>query len=543
MVYLIEALHAAARRSGSLIVRQGQQEETATWAEVYSNATGLAGMLQASGVRAGMAVGVLGATSRTLVTTVQAAWRAGASVTIVAPPIHRADVVSLAAAVDETAKGARLDIILICPPFTDSLPVVNGCRTIIIRDAASFDSSAHEYVEPRLGDGDSAILQFTSGSTSAPKAVRITHGNLAANLAGLRTRTTHDDVHNTMLSWLPLYHDMGLIGFLALPMTCGGCRLVLSPPEEFLTRPWSWLENISTYRATATAAPNFAYSLAAKFAKETDLDLSSLQFALSGGEPIDPAIMDAFVASTAQFGLNPGVVVCAYGMAETTVAISMPQPGGGMRVDVVDAATMQECGRADPASAGSRILRLPLLGLPLPGLDIRVVNPSTGEILADREVGEMQIRGSSVTPGYVNEGHNGPLFDGEWLRSGDLGYRTAAGIVVCGRSKEVIFVAGRNVLPYDVEKAACQVDGVRPGRVAAFRGADGQATDSLVVAVEVTSSITSDLRRAIAEEVTARVGVRPREVIALPDGVLPKTSSGKMRRIEARRRFLAGGLT
>ncbi len=544
--FLLDAFERAAGRGGSLTLTRAGGDETISWAQVHAEAIGLAGFLQTAGIGRGTAVGLLGTTSRTLVTAIRAVWLAGASVTVVTPPTS-GDPTLVADACHSAVRSADLDVLLLCPPFDTfatgltASPAVRGCRVVAVDDRMRQAAAGTPYTRPELTDGDTALRQFTSGSTGEPKAVRITHGNLAANLTGIMDVTRHEEVPDCLVSWLPLFHDMGLIGFLALPMSCGACRLVLSTPEEFLARPTSWLANISRYRGTATGAPTFAYGLAARLLQPgADLDLSHVRFALCGAEPIDPDVIGSFTARAAQHGFNPAAIVCAFGMAEATLAVSLVPPGRGMHIDEVDTAILQTEKRAVPASPGAATTRHPRLGQPLPGIDVRVVDPGTGVVRGDRDIGEIQLRGTSVSPGYVHTtGPDGLLSDG-WLSTGDLGYLTDGEIIVCGRRKEILIVGGRNITPHDVERAASQAEGVRAGRVAAFRGPDRPGADTLVVAVEARTPDTDALRDAVITAVVTQVGLRPHAVIILEPGALPKTTSGKIRRTELQQRYLAG---
>ena len=337
-----------------------------------------------------------------------------------------------------------------------------------------------------------------------------------------------------MVSWLPLFHDMGMVGFLTVPMTVG-IELVSVTPTDFLGRPLLWAELISRHGGTVTAAPNFAYAvLARQLARADDgsLDLSTLRFALNGAEPIDPAAVTAFTTAGARFGLRPEAVVCAYGMAETALGVSFAPIDTGLQVDEIDAVELEEHRRAVPAGDGPA-RRFPLLGPPLPGIEVRVVGDG-GAVLGEREVGVLQLRGESVTPGYLTVA--GPVAtqdaDG-WLDTGDEGYLADGAVVVCGRRKDVIIMGGRNIYPTDIERAASGADGVRAGNAVAVRlEADGaRHRESFLVAVESRRATEPEAAQGIAKDVTSRVvsavGVRPAEVVVLRPGSLPKTPVGE----------------
>jgi fatty-acyl-CoA synthase len=407
------------------------------------------------------------------------------------------------------------------------------------RDGLADDEGAIEPDVAVAGEDDTALLQLTSGSTAEPKAVRITHRNLHANITGMVAASALDVERDVMVSWLPLFHDMGMVGFMTVPMTTG-LELVSVTPVDFLTRPLLWAELISKYGGTVTAAPNFAYAVLGRQlarAEEGSLDLSSLRIALNGAEPIDPDAVEMFTSTGARFGLHRESVLAAYGMAETALGVSFAPIDTGLEVDHIDAEQLESHRRAVPAGDGpSR--RFPLLGPPLPGIEARVVGDD-GSVLGEREVGVLQLRGDSVTPGYLTV--DGPVatqdVDG-WLDTGDEGYLADGAVVVCGRRKDVIIMGGRNIYPTDIERAAAGADDVRAGNAVAVRvpagGEGGRHRESFTVAVESRKAGDPEAEQLIRKDVTGRVvsavGVRPAEVVVLGPGALPKTPSGKLRR-------------
>jgi fatty-acyl-CoA synthase len=343
-----------------------------------------------------------------------------------------------------------------------------------------------------------------------------------------------------MVSWLPLFHDMGMVGFLTLPM-CRGIELVTVTPADFLAKPLLWAELISKYSGTVTAAPNFAYALAARvLGRATDLDLSSLRFALNGAEPIDAHTAEAFLRAGAPFGLPATAVVCAYGMAEATLGVSMHAWGTPLEVDTIAAEALENDRRAEPVAPGSDTASaarsFPVLGPPLPGIECVAVGED-GRHLGNREVGVLHIRGTSVTALYLTVDGPRPTrgVDG-WLDTGDLGYLVDGRVVVCGRVKDVIIMGGRNIYPTDIERVAEQVPGVRAGNAVAVRWLEGPR-ESFAVAVEsreaADAQAVTRISSAVRSAVTAAMGVRPAVVTVLPVGSLPKTPSGKLQRTAA----------
>ncbi len=325
-----------------------------------------------------------------------------------------------------------------------------------------------------------------------------------------------------------------------------GCGLVLGAPQDFMGSPMRWMEWISTYRGTATAGPNFSYVLAtralhrAEASGVTDLDLSSMRVALNGAEPIDPHTVEAFYEAGAVFGLRPESAFCAFGMAEIAIAGTFPEPGAGMRTDAVDQRVLETERYAAPvAHDADNVRRIPILGRAVPGLEIRVVDPETGTPQLDREVGELEIRGTSVTPGYYKRpADNARLFRDGWLRTGDLAYLIDGEMVMCGRIKDVIIVGGRNVFPEDVERALVSVDGVRAGNVIAFGIDGGHGKEHMVVVAESKASELGPVRRTVTETVRLAVGVPPKDVVLVSPGTLPKTSSGKLQRSLCKQQYL-----
>ncbi len=341
------------------------------------------------------------------------------------------------------------------------------------------------------------ILQYTSGSTSEPKGVMIPDRVLSANIDACAeaAELSRDDA---MVSWLPLYHDMGLVGFLALPMT-KGVDLVQAAPQDFLAHPGNWMQWLSDYRATATAGPNFSWVLATRALKRMkDLDLSRLTVALSGAEPVDPKAVEAFVAEASRFGFTPGGMFPAFGMAEVAIGGTFPPRRRGLVTDTVDRIVLETQRVAKPVEIddqdelGLTARQLPLLGKPVPGLEMRVVDPETFEELPERHVGELLLRGTSVTPGYYKRPDaTAALFRDGWLCTGDLAYLLDGELVLCGRIKDVIIVGGRNVFPEDIERAVGPLDGVRAGNVIAFGMEGYKGKESVVVVAEVRVSDTS----------------------------------------------------
>ncbi|NMH98494.1 fatty acyl-AMP ligase [Pseudonocardia acidicola] len=545
--FLTMLLDTATRSDRGMTTGEPGDPVRRTWPEVHATALRMAAALQAGGdgvrgLSRGAAVAVLAGEPATIAPAAQAVWLSGGSVTMLHQPTPRTDLAAWAEDTVTVLEMIDAQLILLGAPFDALAPVLTE-RGIAFRRLADLDADPSGLATPSAdvaGEDDTALLQLTSGSTAEPKAVRITHRNLFANIGAMVEAACLDISRDVMVSWLPLFHDMGMVGFLTVPMATG-LELVTVTPSDFLSRPLLWAELISKYRGTVTAAPNFAYAvLARQLARaEGTLDLSSMRFALNGAEPIDPDAVVAFTTAGARYGLSPDSVVCAYGMAETALGVSFAPCDTGLQIDHVDAEQLEKHRRAVPASYGP-VRRFPKLGPPLPGIEVRVVGDD-GTVLGEREVGVLQLRGESVTPGYLTV--HGPQStqdaDG-WLDTGDEGYLAGGTVVVCGRRKDVIIMAGRNIYPTDIERAAAGTDGVRAGNTVAVRltAGEGRHRESFLVAVESRRAGDAEAEQLIRKDVISRVvsavGVRPAEVVVLKPGSLPKTPSGKLRRAATR---------
>ena len=508
----------------------------------------MASALQDRGVSVGDHVALIGPTSRQLVTALQATWLAGAATVVLPLPMRLASIEEFVAQTRVRLRASESVITLIDADLSGFItPQPADPPMVELGDlvAHAQQLGVEAFRRPEDDPDRLAILQFTSGSTDHPKGVTVRQRNLVANLDAIQDRTNFDPTTDRLASWLPLYHDMGLIGLLGLTMY-SGADMVLGAPQDFMAHPARWMKWISDYKATATAGPNFAYVLATRGLRNADeiLDLSSLRVALNGAEPIDPSAVRAFVEAGARHGMDPGAVFPAFGMAETTIAGSFPEPGQGLAVDIVDATVLENERYALPVEADHASAReLVMLGTPVMGLDFRITDSDTGRVLAERDVGELEIRGSSVTAHYYNDQkRTDEAFREEWFRTGDLAYLVDGQLVLCGRIKDVIIVGGRNVYPQDIERAAGEIEGVRAGNVIAF-GVDGRRGKQTVVVVAETRSEDQDLtRKQVAEHAREAVGLPVKEVCLVAPGTLPKTSSGKLQRVLCKQRYLDGDL-
>ena len=533
MSAFIDALRCAALGDAGMTTGEPRTVVRTSWSDVHRQARAGAAVLSGRGLVPGQAVAILAGTPAEVAPSAQAVWLAGGSVTMLHQPTARTRLENYAAATMATLKviGARL--VIIGEPFTELAGLLDGTGigAVTVAELAAGDPAEAPQLEP--AESDPALLQLTSGSTATPKAVRITHGNLWANIEAMCATARLRAEDDVMVSWLPLFHDMGMVGFLTLPM-CRGIELVTVTPADFLGKPLLWPELISKYRGTVTAAPNFAYALTARvLGRATDLDLSSLRFALNGAEPIDVRAVSGFLLAGARFGLPSTAVVCAYGMAEATLGVSFHPWGTPLKVDVIGARALENGRLAEPVPAESEGSRsFPVLGPPLPGIEV-IAFGEQGRRLGNREVGVLHLRGDSITELYLTVDGPRPTRGADgWLDTGDLGYLVDGEVVVCGRVKDVIIMGGRNIYPTDIERIAEQVDGVRAGNAVAVRWLEEGRRESFAIAVESREAADPEAVARIASQVrsavTAAMGVRPALVSVLSVGSLPKTPSGKL---------------
>jgi len=534
-------------------------EESFSFAGVERVSARFGGAFQALGLRKGDRVALILPNNDDFVLTFLGAIRAGIIPVPIYPPMALGQ---LQAYLDNTRhivakSGARvlvttarikrlLGTVQASCPALEQVVAIEGIR----------DSS--EPLKPeKVGLDDVAFIQFTSGSTSRPKGVTLTHSNLAANIKcimedGLRIRP--EDVG---ISWLPLYHDMGLIGFVLAPLY-HRVPIVYLPALLFLKRPVTWFQGVTRHRASIAYGPNFAYALCIKRIKAAELeglDLSSWRIAGCGAEPIRPETLEGFVEAFGRIGFPKEALLPSYGMAESSLAIAFTELGEGLKTISVEGSALWETGEAKVVSDDDeRALRLVSCGPEFPEHTIRIFRPddATSEHpLPERVVGEIRIAGPSVMRGYWEDSERTrEAFAGAFLRTGDLGFMSDGHVFICGRSKELVIVNGRNYYPQDMEWEASKVAGVRKGNVVAFGARDPSGVERdrerVVLAFEVqeperlakASGLVTEVRKAVQEG----MGLTLDDVVALPPGALPKTSSGKLQRAKTRELYETGEL-
>jgi 1-acyl-sn-glycerol-3-phosphate acyltransferase len=440
-------------------------------------------------------------------------------------------------------------VLLIAPPETRAVARLLKLQVESIKDVLNVAalSNGTGDLPSRIRPEDLALIQYTSGSTGDPKGVALTHRNLLANIRaiGAAMEAGPEDV---FVSWLPLYHDMGLIGawlgclYFAAP-------LVVMSPLTFLVRPEQWLWAIHRHRATLSAGPNFAFELCLRKVEDkaiAGLDLHSLRMVANGSEAVSPSTIRRFAERFAAHGFRPDAMAPVYGLAENAVGLAFPPVGRAPVIDRIDRGALTQEGLAQPAASDDgNALEVVACGRPIAGHEIRIID-ATGE-LGERREGRLQFRGLSATAGYFNNpAKTRELFDGDWLNSGDLAYVAQGDIFITGRSKDIIIRAGRHIYPEEIEGAVGEVVGIRKGCVAVFGTRDPQAgTERLVVLAETRETdpaALASLRARVAEAAGRLLDAPPEEIVLAPPRTVPKTSSGKLRRAAARELFEQGRL-
>jgi len=528
---------AAGTDHGLIFADSARGERRLGFAELHPAAMAAAAALAGHGVRAGDRVCLLGSTSPELVAALWGVWCAGGVAVVLPPPRRGADAADLGLRVRQADAG----LLVVADELAAGLEgQVDGARVLALGHLRPPAPSPG--VLPTAAESDLALLQFTSGTTARSRAVALTHRQILANLSAFSDalRLSSED---RAVSWLPLYHDMGILIMIAAVAHPGD--LVLAPTEDFVRRPGFWMDAVSRLRATITVGPNQAYGLAARDLRmrPRELDLSCLRIAGNGAEPVAAAVLDEFAEQAGRYGFKGTALCPMYGLAEATLAVTISAPGESWQDVWVDRDRLEKDRVAVPTlpqHPGAR--RLVACGPPVPGAEVDIRDPA-GAAVAEGLVGEIWVRSPSIMIGYWRdeEASRAVLHDG-WLRTGDLGFMHGGQLVVCGRAKDMIVVGGRNLYPEDYEQLVATHVGVRRGNVIAFGLAD---LERMVVVAE--TAFTNDRARQLAVDVmralTQELSHAPEEVVMVRPGTLPKTSSGKVQRGVCRDRYLAGELT
>jgi 1-acyl-sn-glycerol-3-phosphate acyltransferase len=416
-----------------------------------------------------------------------------------------------------------------------------------VESVASVEASAASIDLPQVKDSDSvALIQYTSGSTGYPKGVVLSHANLLANIramGGVMEASSAD----IFVSWLPLYHDMGLIGAWL------GCLHFAAPlyamsPLSFLVRPESWLWAIHRFCATFSASPNFGFELCLNKIADSDLrglDLSSLRMVANGAEPVSVQTLRRFIERFGRYGFPAHAMAPVYGLAESSVGLAFPPLGRAPVIDRVDRDRLSTHGLAEPAKPDDpRPLEIVACGQPLPDHEVRIVD-EVGRELGERHEGRLEFRGPSTTRGYFrNDAKTRELIHGGWLDSADRAYVAGGDVYITGRIKDIIIRAGRHLYPQEIEEAVAGIPGIRKGGVAVFGVTDRASGTERVVVLAETRETDPAARAALqsrAHEITTEIaGTPPDEIVLAPPRTVPKTSSGKIRRSAAKELYESG---
>ncbi len=540
-----------ANRPHLVLQDEDDSERTITYAELDQAARAVAAGLIERGLEPGRAVAIMLPTSVEYFYSYFGILLAGGIPVPIYPPARASQIE------DHLKRHAgilsnALTEVMITVPQAKALSMLLKPRVDTLKDVVT----PAELMRPgaaavhRARAQDIAMIQYTSGSTGNPKGVVLTHSNLLVNIRAMG-RALHVTPADVFVSWLPLYHDMGLIGAWMGSLVYGFKYPVMSP-LTFLSRPERWLRMIHRHGGTLSGGPNFCYELCLRRIQDEDMegvDLSTWRFAFNGAEPVSPDTMEAFTQRFARWGFRREAMAPVYGLAEATLGVAFPPPLRGPRLDRVDKEQFMSGGRAVPVAADHQgnesTLTFVACGLPIPGHQMRIVDGS-GRELPERAEGHLQFSGPSVTSGYYrNPEATSELLHGEWMDTGDYGYIAEGDIHITGRIKDTIIRAGRNIHPYDLEEAIGNLEGIRKGCVAVFGSRDRRSgTESVVVLAETRTADPAqrdELRKKINDLSVPLIGMVPDDIMLAQPGTVLKTSSGKIRRAASRELYERGG--
>lgn len=519
-----------------------------SYADLYQGSQRVAGGLQAKGFQPGHTAAIMLPTGCEYVYSFFGILLAGGIPVPIYPPIRLSQIEEHLRRHAGILDNAACELLI---TISEAKPVAQLLRSRVaslhhITDVQELRTTGQRPASLAASAEEIAFLQYTSGSTGTPKGVVLSHHNLLTNIRAMGA-TIQADSRDVFVSWLPLYHDMGLIGawlgslYYAFP-------LVLMSPLRFLARPERWLWALHRHGGTLSAAPNFAYELCLNRIEESaleGLDLSSWRLAFNGAEPVSPQTLRHFSNRFAPYGFKHEALAPVYGLAESAVGLTFPPLDRGPLIDRIQRDAFQNKGLAVPAGETDKaVLEFVACGQPLAGHEVRIVDPGERE-LPERQQGRLQFRGPSATSGYFrNARETEKLFAGDWLDSGDLAYLDQGDIYLTSRVKDIIIRAGRNILPYAVEEAVGEITGIRKGCVAVIGSRDDKtATERLVVLAESRETEPygrEQLHRQVLAVATEHLDSPPDRVMLVPPHTVLKTSSGKIRRSAMRRLYEQG---
>jgi acyl-CoA synthetase (AMP-forming)/AMP-acid ligase II len=535
-------------RFGARFVSASEQAEFYTYGEVLRRARASAAFLQSRGLKPGDHVAIILPTGVEFFDAFLGTQLAGAVPTALYPPFRLGKLDEYFTRLRRMLK--RIDARFLITEkrikrlIGEGVAGVSSLRAVI--EAGDLAAEPGQPGPVAVDPDSPAFFQFSSGSTSDPKAVVVSHRGLACNLAMMQHSLVYRDeseIENGCVCWLPLYHDMGLVGCLYLGLYYPATMTYLGP-DAFLGRPALWLRTISRYKAAISPAPNFAYAYCVNKIRDEELDgvdLSRWRAALNGAEPIDPESVRAFTARFARWGLPPAAITPVYGLAEAGLAVSFTRLDDPPLITEFDRDLLATEARAVRGQGR----RLVAVGSSLPGVAVEI-RDNDDHVLPEGSVGRIVIKGPSVTSGYFDdpEATAKAIRDG-WLDTGDLGFFFEENLYVAGRVKDLIIIRGRNFAPQEVEELLLTVPGLRAGCAVAVGGVVEGQGEQLIVLAESDNRHPRNAEEVIAEvrsRIRAGLALSPHHVELLPPGTLPRTSSGKLRRAEALRQFVAGEL-
>jgi len=545
---LTEALQFHMERQPDRLTVQFYEEQSITYRQLWDRSLGYAAKLSDAGLTSGQTVAIMLPTSAEYLYCFYGTLLAGGIPVPLYPPARLTTIEDHLTRHVGILKSAGATLMVTIPeakPLAWLLRAqVESLRAVLVPE--DFTTDGKGFAPVRSGGGQIGFLQYTSGSTGQPKGVVLTHENLLANVRamGKAARAGSADV---FVSWLPLYHDMGLIGGCFATMYLG-FPVVLMSPLAFLSRPSQWLRAIHRHRGTISGGPNFSYELCLRRIPEHELealDLSSWRFAFNGAEPVSPETMIQFEQRFGKYGFGRNVMSPVYGLAEASVGLAFTPPGERWRVDLLDRERFSTSGQAiDASHADPAPLKVVACGTVIPDHDLRVVD-GAGLELPDRSEGQLQFRGPSATTGYFrNPQATKSLFDGEWVNTGDRAYLSEGRLYITGREKDIIIRGGRNISPYELEESVGDLAGIRRGCVAVFGSPDpAGGTERVVVLAETRESDAArhqELKARINELAIGLIGAPVDDIVLAPPHTVPKTSSGKIRRVAAREYYERG---
>ena len=551
---LLEVLdwHVATHPDRPHIVLEDSDEgsEVITYGALRQRALAVAGGLHGRGLQTGQSVAIMLPTCSDFFAALFGILYAGGVPVPIYPPFRPAQLEEHLRRQAGILSNAEARILVTTEEGRRVARLVRGLAGTIetVGTVGDLSAAAGDLPATARSADDVALVQYTSGSTGDPKGVVLTHANLLANIRAIG-ETMQVDSTDVFVSWLPLYHDMGLIGAWLGSLYFAVLAVIMSP-LRFLARPERWLWAIHRHHATLSAAPNFAYELCLRKIDDADisgLDLGSWRMAINGAEPVSPETIRGFTTRFSRFGFHPESMTPVYGLAECSVGLSFPPPGRIPIIDRVQRAALVRSGNATPAPADdTTALEFVACGHALPRHEIRIID-AAGRELADRREGRLQFRGPSATGGYLrNPTKTAELLSGAWLESGDLAYTATGDIYLTGRSKDIIIRAGRNIYPHEVEQAIGNLPGIRRGCVVAFGSHDrATGTERLIIVAETRIEDAQEravLRRKVDDLVTGLLDTGADDVVLAPPHTVLKTSSGKIRRAACRELYEIGRL-